>query len=118
MLVIFELGWVAADDFDNYEPDIFIAQLWSIKTIKIIVQDIGKEGHNDCSDLSSFINRHILKHVTNEPDVVVTDVYGTVVNVYCKVLSPHENDPVEKAEFMIHFDSQEIIESITICFLK
>jgi len=68
--------------------------------------------------LSSFINRHILKHVTNEPDVVVTDVYGTVVNVYCKVLSPHENDPVEKAEFMIHFDSQEIIESITICFLK
>ena len=45
-------------------------------------------------------------------------LYGTVVNVYCKVLSPHENDPVEKAEFMIHFDSQEIMKSITICFLK
>jgi hypothetical protein len=55
-----------------------------------------------------------LKHVTNQAGVVVTDVYGTVVNVHRKELNPHGNDPVEKAELMIHFDSQENLEIIDV----
>jgi hypothetical protein len=41
---------------------------------------------------------------------VVTDVYGTVVNVDLKELNPHGNDSVEKAEFTICFDSQANLE--------
>jgi hypothetical protein len=50
--------------------------------IKIILQDIGMQGQQDYSDLTSFVNRHILKCVTIEAGVVVTDVNGTVVNVH------------------------------------
>jgi hypothetical protein len=46
--------------------------------------------------------------------VVVTDVYGTVINVHCKVLNPHGNDPLEKAEFTICFDSQENLEIVDV----
>jgi hypothetical protein len=70
-----------------------------------------------------------LKRVTNEAGVVVAHVHGSVVNVHCKVLNPHGNDPVEKAEFMIHFDSQKSLEIVDVntmsecvmnynCFLK
>jgi len=50
--------------------------------IKIILQDIGMQGQQDYSDLTSFVNHHILKRVTIEAGVVVTDVNGTVVNVH------------------------------------
>jgi hypothetical protein len=55
-----------------------------------------------------------LKHVTNEPDEVVTDVYGTVINVHHKELNPHGNDPVEKAEFTICFNSQANLEIVDV----
>jgi hypothetical protein len=45
---------------------------------------------------------------------VVTDVYGTVINVHHKELNPHGNDPVEKAEFSICFDSQENLDIIDV----
>jgi len=50
--------------------------------IKIIIQDIEMQGQQDYSDLTFFVNHHILKRVTIEAGVVVTDVYGTVVNVH------------------------------------
>jgi ribosomal protein L35AE/L33A len=46
--------------------------------------------------------------------VVVTDVYGTVINVQCKVLNPHGNDPLVKAEFTICFDPQENLEIVDV----
>jgi hypothetical protein len=55
-----------------------------------------------------------MKQVTNEPGEVVTDVYGTVVNVHRKELNPHGNDPVEKAEFTIRFDSQANLEIVDV----
>jgi hypothetical protein len=59
------------------------------------------QGQQYYSDLASFINHRILKRDTNEAGVVVTDVYGTVVNTHCKVLYPHGNDPVKEAEFTL-----------------
>jgi len=91
-----------------------IKELRSKNSISLVVQDIGKEGHEDYSDLSSFLDRPVMKQVTNEPGEVVTDVYGTVVNVHRKELNPHGNDPVEKAEFTIRFDSQANLEIVDV----
>ena len=55
-----------------------------------------------------------MKQVTNEPNEVVINVYGTVVNVYRKELNPHGNDPVKKAEFTIRFDSQANLEIVDV----
>jgi len=55
-----------------------------------------------------------MKQVTNEPGEVVPDVYGTVINVHHKELNPHGNDPVEKAEFTVRFDSQANLEIIDV----
>ena len=53
-----------------------------------------------------------MKQVASEPNEVVTNVYGTVVKVHRKELNPHGNDPVEKTEFTIHFDSQVNLEIV------
>jgi len=111
---MFKSGQVEAIDASNCDPDIVIEELRSNHTISIVVQDIGKEGHEDYSDLGSFVHRPVTKQVTSEPDEVVTDVYGTVVNVHHKELNPHENNPVEKAKFMIRFDSQANLEIIDV----
>jgi hypothetical protein len=55
-----------------------------------------------------------MKQVTNEPNEVLTNVYGTVVNVHRKELNPHGNDPVEKAEFTICFDSLANLEIVDV----
>jgi hypothetical protein len=55
-----------------------------------------------------------MKQVLNEPNVVVTNVHGTVTEVHRKELNPHGNDPVEKAEFTICFDSQENLEIVDV----
>jgi hypothetical protein len=111
---MFESGQVYANVITNCDPDIVIEELQSNNPISLVVQDIGKEGHKDYSDLSSFLDRPVMKQVTNEPNVVVTDVYGTVVNVHHKELNLHGNDPVEKAEFTIHFDSQANLEIVDV----
>ena len=98
---MFESGQVYAIDVSNCDPDIVIEELRSNNPINLVVQDIGKEGHEDYSDLSSFVDRPVMKQVASEPNEVVTDVYGTVVKVHRKELNPHGNDPVEKAEFSI-----------------
>jgi hypothetical protein len=97
-----------------YNPDIVIEELRSNNPISLVVQDISKEGHKDFSDLSSFVDCPIMKQVTNEPSKVLTNVYGTVVKVHRKELNPHGIDPVEKAEFMIRFDSQANLEIIDV----
>jgi hypothetical protein len=91
-----------------------IKELRSKNPISLVVQDIGKEGHKDYSDLSSFLDRPVMKQVTNEPGEVVTDVYGTVINFHRKELNPHGNDPVEKAEFTIRFDAQANLEIVDV----
>jgi hypothetical protein len=111
---IFESGHVEANDVSNCDPDIVIKELRSNNPISLVVQDIGKEGHEDYSDLSSFVDRPVMKQVTNEPGEVVPDVYGTVINVHHKELNPHGNDPVEKAEFTVRFDSQANLEIIDV----
>jgi len=107
-------GQVYANDITNCDPNIVIEELQSINPIHLVVQDIGKEGHEDYSDLSSFLNRPVMKQVASESNEVKTNVYGTVVKVYRKELNPHGNDPVEKAEFMIRFDSQTNLEIVDV----
>ena len=109
-----ESGQVYANDIINCDPEIVIEELRSNNPINLVVQDIGKEGHEDYSDLSSFLDRPVMKQVASEPNEVVTDVYGTVVKVHRKELNPHGNDPVEKAEFTICFDSQAKLEIVDV----
>jgi hypothetical protein len=104
-------GQVYANDITNYDPDIVIEELRSNKPINLVVQDIGKEGHEDYSDLSSFVDRPVMKQVASESNEVKTNVYGTVVKVHRKELNHHGNVPVEKAEFTIRFDSQAKLEN-------
>jgi hypothetical protein len=111
---MFESGQVYAIDVSNCDPDIVIEELRSNNPINLVVQDIGKEGHEDYSDLSSFLDRPVMKQVASEPNEVVTDVYGTVVTVHRKELNPHGNDPVKKAEFSIRFDSQTKLEIVDV----
>jgi hypothetical protein len=111
---MFESGQVYAIDVSNSDPDIVIEELQSNNPISLVVQDIGKEENEDYSDLSSFVNRPVMKQVASEPNEVVTDVYGTVFNVHHKELNPHGNDPVEKAEFTICFNSQANLEIIDV----
>ena len=111
---MFESGQVYANDIINCDPEIVIEELRSSNPISLVVQDIGKEGHEDYSDLSSFVDPPVMKQVANEAGVVVTDVYGTVVNVHHKELNPHRNDPVEKAEFTICFDSQVNLDIVDV----
>jgi len=72
------------------------------------------QGQQDYTNWNSFLERQILKRVTNEAGVVVTNLYGTVVNVHHMELNPHGNDPVEETEFMICFDSQANLEIIDV----
>ena len=109
---MFKSGQVYANDIINCDPDIIIVELRSNNPINLVVQDIGKECHKDYSDLSSFVDRPVMKQVASEPNEVVTDVYGTVVKVHRKELNPHGNDPVEKAEFTICFDSLASLEIV------
>jgi len=111
---MFKSGQVYANDIINCDPDIVIEELRSNNPISLVVQDIGKEGHKDYSDLSSFVNLPVMKQVPNEPNEAVTDVNGTVVKVHHKELNPHGNDPVEKAEFTICFDSQANLEIVDV----
>ena len=111
---MFKSGQVYTNDIMNCDLDIIIEELRSNNPISLVVQDIGKEGHKDYSDLSSFVNRPVMKQVANEPNVVVTNVYGTVVKVHRKELNPHGNGPVEKAEFTIRFDSQANLEIVDV----
>jgi hypothetical protein len=111
---MFESGKVYANDITNCDPNIVMEELQSNNPINLVVQDIGKEGHEDYSDLSSFLDRPVMKQVTNEPNEVVKDVYGTVIKVHRKELNPHGNVPVEKAEFMIRFDSQANLEIVDV----
>jgi hypothetical protein len=111
---MFELGQVYANDIINCDPDNVIEELRSSNPINLVVQDIGKEGHEDYSDLSSFVDRPVMKQVASEPNEAVTDVYGTVVKVNRKDLKPHGNDPVEKAEFTICFDSLASLEIVDV----
>jgi len=107
-------GQVYANDIINCDPDIIIEELRSNNPINLVVQVIGKEGHKDYSDLSSFVDRPVMKQVADEPNEVKTNVYGTVVKVHRKELNPHGNDPVEKAEFTIRFDSQAYLEIVDV----
>ena len=111
---MFKSGQVYANDIINCDPDIIIEELRSNNPISLVVQDIGKEGHEDYSDLSSFVDRPVMKQVASESNEVKTNVYGTVVIVHRKELNPHGNDPVEKAEFMICFDSQANLEIVDV----
>jgi hypothetical protein len=111
---MFESGQVYANDIINCDPDIVIKELRSNNRISLVVQDIGKEGHEDYSDLRSFVDRPVMKQVASEPNEVVTDVYGTVVKVHCKEINPHGNVPVEKAESTIRFDTQANLEIIDV----
>jgi hypothetical protein len=111
---MFKSGRVYANDIINCDPDIVIEELRSNNPISLVVQDIGKEGHKDYSDLSSFVDRPIMKQVASEPNEVKTNVYGTAVKIHCKELNPHGNDPVEKAEFTICFNSQANLEIVDV----
>jgi len=62
---MFESGQVYANDIINCDPDIVIEELRSNNPISLVVQDIGKEGHKDYSDLSSFVDRLVMKQVTS-----------------------------------------------------
>jgi len=46
--------------------------------MRVIVQDIGQQGHEDCIALSPFVDWNVAKYVTNEAWERMT-VYGTVV---------------------------------------
>jgi hypothetical protein len=59
---------------------------------------MGKQGHEDYTDLRSFTGQHVAKHVTIEEGERMT-VFGTVLQVYCSLLKPYGNDPVEKSVF-------------------
>jgi len=80
---MFESGQVEANDISNYDPDIVIEECRSNNTISIVVQDIGKEGHEDYSDLNSFKYHRILKRVTNEAGVVVALVVLIMSIIKC-----------------------------------
>jgi hypothetical protein len=73
--------------------------------MRVIMQDIGKEGHVDYTDLSSFVDRRVAKY-NNEQGGRAT-IYGNVIEFNRVLLNPHGNDPVEKAQFTIQFDNQE-----------
>jgi hypothetical protein len=73
--------------------------------MRVIMQDIGKEGHVDYTDLSSFVDRRVAKY-NNEQGGRAT-IYGTVIEFNRVLLNLHGNDPVEKAQFIIKFDNQE-----------
>jgi len=111
---MFKSGRVYANDIINCDPDIVIEELRSNNPISLVVQDIGKEGHKDYSDLSSVVDRPVMKQVASEPNELVTDIYGTVINVHRKELNPHGNDLVEKAEFTIRFNSQANLEIVDV----
>jgi hypothetical protein len=111
---MFKSGKEYAHDITNCDPDIIIEELRSRNPISLVVQDIGKEGHEDYSDLSTFVDRPVMKQVASEPNVVVTDVYGTVIQVHRKELNLHGNVPVEKAEFTICFDSLASLEIVDV----
>jgi hypothetical protein len=111
---IFESGRVYANDITNCDPNIVLEELLSNNPINLVVEDIGKEGHEDFSDLSSFLDRPVMKQVTSEPNEVVTNVYGTVIKVHRKELNLHGNVPVERAEFTIRFDSLASLEIIDV----
>jgi hypothetical protein len=111
---MFESGQVYAIDVSNCDPDIVIEELRSNNPISLVVQEIGKEGHEDYSDLSFFVDRPVMKQVASEPNKAVRDIYGTIVNFHHKELNPHGNDPVEKAEFTIRLDSQANLEIVDV----
>ena len=73
--------------------------------MRVIMQDIGKEGHVDYTDLSSFVDRRVAKY--NNEQGGRAAIYGTVIEFNRVLLNPHGNDPVEKAQFTIQFDNQE-----------
>jgi hypothetical protein len=47
---MFEAGQENAHDITNCDPDIIIEELRSSNPINLVVQDIGKEGHEDYND--------------------------------------------------------------------
>jgi hypothetical protein len=73
--------------------------------MRVIMQDIGKEGYVDYTDLSSFVDWCVAKY--NNEQGGRSTIYGTVIEVNCLLLNLHGNDPVEKAQFKIKFDNQE-----------
>jgi hypothetical protein len=52
--------------------------------MRVIMQDIGKEGHVDYTDLSSFVERRVAKY-NNEQGGRAT-IYGTVIEFNCVLL--------------------------------
>jgi hypothetical protein len=75
-----------------------LLEVRSNPSIRVLEQDMGKQGHEDYTDLRSFTGQHVAKHVTIEEGERMT-VFGTVLQVYCSLLKPYGNDPVEKSVF-------------------
>ncbi len=77
--------------------------------LSVLMQDIGRQGHDSDYDLSSFvgfIGRRVAKVCPNEQGGRST-VFGTVMALQHLLLNPHDNDPLEKAQFTINYDFQD-----------
>lgn len=77
--------------------------------LSVLMQDIGRQGHDSDDDLSSFvgfIGRRVAKVFPNEQGGRST-VFGTVMAFQDVLLNPHGNYPLEKAQFTINYDFQD-----------
>ncbi len=86
---MFESGQVYAIDVSNCDPDIVIKELWSNNPISLVVQDIGKEGHEDYSDLSGAIDyqKSIANTVNNmadysSPEMIKFERYTNLTDIW------------------------------------
>jgi hypothetical protein len=58
---MFQSGQVYANDITNCDPTIVMEELQSINPINLVVQDIGKEGHEDYLTKPSYVEVFFLK---------------------------------------------------------
>jgi DUF917 family protein len=99
------------DTFDSdpkYHNRACLAQN-SEANLSVLMQDIGRQGHDSDDDLNSFvgfIGRKVAKIFPNEQGGR-SAVFGTVMVVQHLLLNTHGNDPVEKAQFTINYDFQD-----------
>jgi hypothetical protein len=104
VVAVFRTGEEFATDLSKLNHDIL--DLKSKTTMRVLMQGIEKQGHEDYADLSSFVDQCVAKHVINEQGERTT-FYGTVIEIYCLLLNLHGNDPVENAQLKVIFDFQE-----------
>jgi hypothetical protein len=102
VVAVFKTREETATDLSELIHDSVLLNLQSKTTMRVLIQEIGKQGFEDYADFSSFLDQCAVKHVTNEQGEKMT-FFGTFVEVYLLLLNLHGNDPVEKLQFKITY---------------